>query len=127
MSFKEDGEELFLDQTDRREGVVLLGRMSAVESNDRNLEAEDADAKQDIELHQRDLWGDDQVEKTKPDEDEPMRIMAARDVHYSEGSLIIRRRQAVRPESASAASITASISVCRNTSSPLMRSSMYCR
>ena len=40
------------------EGVNRLAKMAGVESIARNLEMEDEEAKKDIQLHQKDLWGD---------------------------------------------------------------------
>lgn len=62
-------------------GIIRLGKMGAVKSNNRNLKAEDEANRRNIEIHERDLWGNDVVDAAanQPSEDE-MEIMAARDV-----------------------------------------------
>lgn len=63
------------------EGVNRLGKMSGVASNDRNLEAEDAEYKRGFREHE--LQTSDGTAAPAPGNDE-MKVMAARDVHVYE-------------------------------------------
>jgi hypothetical protein len=65
------------------ERIKLLGRMSAVKSVHRNLQAEDAACKAMDDAYAKEIL---EVTPAPADGQEPMDIMAARDVHVYHGS-----------------------------------------
>ena len=84
--FDAEGEDAFIDNLERSNGVVLLGRMSGVKSNHRNMKREDDAAQRNVDLHEREFFGEESVASTTPGEEEQMDIMAARDVHIHKPS-----------------------------------------
>ena len=62
------------------DGIRRLGMMSGIKSNHRNLKSEDRIFEQDIDIHQRDLWGNESVSQSPKSSEEEMEVMAARDV-----------------------------------------------
>ena len=72
-----------------RAGLARLNKLTGIDSNDRNLEIEDEAVRRDIELHQRELFGDSQFEATAAEGDsedgsEMQKILAARDVYVTQ-------------------------------------------
>lgn len=69
------------------DGIRRLGLMAGVKSLARNLATEDAAYASDLDIHQRQLWGDGVAQKaptsTGSDGDE-MDVMAARDVIFQQ-------------------------------------------
>jgi len=63
-----------------RAGISRLGHLAGIESLTRNLEAEDAAVRRNIERLENELLEPEEGEAMSPSDD-AMRIMAARDVH----------------------------------------------
>jgi hypothetical protein len=61
-------------------GINRLARMAAVDAMATDLQNESKAAAQDIEIHQRELWGGDAVDSATTAPEDDMKVMAARDV-----------------------------------------------
>lgn len=95
LSQSEENEKSAREAFELRENVKRLAALSGVESNMRNMEAEDAAVRRDIEAGQRELFGD----ALKTEDGSEMRTTAARDVIFN----IQRAQEAMAPQPATTA------------------------
>jgi hypothetical protein len=76
-------EEALQEEMQLKSGTLRLGLMNGVKSIARNLRTEDRAVEQDLDIHQRGLFGNSLEHKGSTDD---MEIMAARDVHVYDQS-----------------------------------------